>query len=775
MAFWTTASVYQWLTDHVSELNRAIVLEPVHTEAATTDPPRERLPWQAETPEQQPYESLFREQILTLAQRPQEFLSPASEAQQVDIQAAISGVAGAVLEVDAELRQLRFRLVPKHITEEQFWGRYFAAVARIKQQIMATETADDQDMVHVPMSPECSMRGDGEDDSVSLHGRWLHRDCDAGQAASKTSEMTDLVLSGHSGVEGAEGSFTSKRQLQPREQPQPALQRAALGDSGLDRPLMRLRLPGLATSQASSLTDAMVMSPTSEADTQSSRMQRDVLAAPASSASQWPGAAVASRPAATPATALPSPASNEPPTPSAKQPHEWEAHKRGSVSQAQSRPASSGSSLHAARLRRLADAFKAAQRAARIVDLQDHGTRERATAAVSPVKRAQRVAVWALFNPMADSPQALTDTGCDGAKMQIGGVLSGGLLQRAASLTADLGSISDMATLWIEIQQELRSHWNSARLLPCVLLDANVQADIALLQQQLQHLNCCIAQRRRQDHMRRKYLQAESSSSEDRPGAEGPVEGLFLQATGLPMYAPMLQDAAPASLAAEEGTWMLKMACQQLASDMAAFKAANPGCVLADFVRWTAGDRVSAGNRPEPALTVPNGSTYQGELWHKTDALPACLQIPLFDAVEQGEAVLQAIAGTTPAALFEQLFFAVTGLCLETAASSEILADNPTLQAAVAEVRSFAVATCRSPFSTAQADRVCQVFAHLEDMFRSSAAQATLGHDLDRRSSQRQPMPVPGRQTADAAASKDTFSEDLGDADILDLDDWMML
>ncbi|KAL7176495.1 hypothetical protein ACSBR2_029931 [Camellia fascicularis] len=33
-------------------------------------------------------------------------------------------------------------------------------------------------------------------------------------------------------------------------------------------------------------------------------------------------------------------------------------------------------------------------------------------------------------------------------------------------------------------------------------------------------------------------------------------------------------------------TWSLGVGCSQLLSDMQAFKAANPGCILEDFVRW---------------------------------------------------------------------------------------------------------------------------------------------------------------------------------------------
>ena len=50
-------------------------------------------------------------------------------------------------QADEGLRQLRFRLVPKYCSEEQFWHRYFAAVAKVKQQVAAQQAWGDFDML----------------------------------------------------------------------------------------------------------------------------------------------------------------------------------------------------------------------------------------------------------------------------------------------------------------------------------------------------------------------------------------------------------------------------------------------------------------------------------------------------------------------------------------------------------------------------------------------------------------------------------------------------
>lgn len=51
------------------------------------------------------------------------------------------------LQADDGLRQLRFRLVPKYCSEEQFWNRYFAAVERVKQQVKTEQMWGDFDML----------------------------------------------------------------------------------------------------------------------------------------------------------------------------------------------------------------------------------------------------------------------------------------------------------------------------------------------------------------------------------------------------------------------------------------------------------------------------------------------------------------------------------------------------------------------------------------------------------------------------------------------------
>ncbi|KAK9830325.1 hypothetical protein WJX72_011020 [[Myrmecia] bisecta] len=96
-----------------------------------------------------------------------------------------------------------------------------------------------------------------------------------------------------------------------------------------------------------------------------------------------------------------------------------------------------------------------------------------------------------------------------------------------------------------------------------------------------------------------------------------------------------------------------------LTSDIAAFKAANPGCVLEDFVRWhSPRDWV-------PDAAMPGGGrlsermSHQGglwrQLWEQTAARPAAEQKPLMDPELEGERVLHYLETLPPAAIWDQL------------------------------------------------------------------------------------------------------------------------
>ena len=99
-------------------------------------------------------------------------------------------------------------------------------------------------------------------------------------------------------------------------------------------------------------------------------------------------------------------------------------------------------------------------------------------------------------------------------------------------------------------------------------------------------------------------------------------------------------------------------------SDMAAFKAANPGCCFEDFVRWhSPGDWLGGDNGGGAGAGAPGrlsqrmaaaGGAWR-RLWAAARAAPAARQRPLMDARAAGERALHYLETLPPAALLDQL------------------------------------------------------------------------------------------------------------------------
>ncbi|KAJ2316066.1 hypothetical protein IWW52_003834 [Coemansia sp. RSA 2704] len=105
-----------------------------------------------------------------------------------------------------------------------------------------------------------------------------------------------------------------------------------------------------------------------------------------------------------------------------------------------------------------------------------------------------------------------------------------------------------------------------------------------------------------------------------------------------------------------------RLQCAELISDMQAFKAANPHCALADFVRW---------HSPRDWIVGPGQDEHHGrlsarmaeggaanlwqELWADARRIPAHQQPLLFDHSAEAEKVLHYLEGLPPHALFASL------------------------------------------------------------------------------------------------------------------------
>jgi hypothetical protein len=88
---------------------------------------------------------------------------------------------------------------------------------------------------------------------------------------------------------------------------------------------------------------------------------------------------------------------------------------------------------------------------------------------------------------------------------------------------------------------------------------------------------------------------------------------------------------------------------------MAAFKAANIGCCLEDFVRWhSPSDWIKEESRLSDRMASMNN--LWRELWDLAEEKPACEQLPLFDCEQEAEKILHYLETLPLNELFYQLW-----------------------------------------------------------------------------------------------------------------------
>ncbi|CAG9566628.1 unnamed protein product [Danaus chrysippus] len=224
------------------------------------------------------------------------------------------------------------------------------------------------------------------------------------------------------------------------------------------------------------------------------------------------------------------------------------------------------------------------------------------------------------------------------------------------------------------------------RAAECRVIDGAPNARTCLLHQKLQLLNCCIKRAQEGD------VNANGNSSEeeffdcsegegaedqlpwDRPvGRLNRLENATLK-SGVPLYVPRTQDPAPKTedQLEEDAELMVrmgdnakaselraKMMSASLLSDMEAFKAANPGAELCDFVRWYSprdwkpDDGGSLGDR----MLLPGNPWV--EAWTVARPVPAARQRRLFDETREAEQVLHFLKSRTVGGVAELLLPAI--------------------------------------------------------------------------------------------------------------------
>ena len=276
-----------------------------------------------------------------------------------------------------------------------------------------------------------------------------------------------------------------------------------------------------------------------------------------------------------------------------------------------------------------------------------------------------------------------------------------------------LGGIKPFAHLLNEFILEVRYRWESSQILPG-MPKGSPDHSHCLLQQKLQMINCCIEKKlARESRMTistevpnrdNKVDRADSESDEDeffecnesgsdednqevqnnqarKPSTGSPIpvwsriaEGRQCRYGKMKMmehddwlYVPICQDPTPMTedMLAEQAEVMLqlgmdsegtelraKMQSTSLLSDMESFKAANPGAILSDFIRWHSPrdweeDDKSTGKGKLSARMNSSGNLWQ-ETWDNAKPVAARRQKRLFDDTREAEKVLQYLSTLRP-------------------------------------------------------------------------------------------------------------------------------
>nr|AMK48037.1 putative rab3 gtpase-activating protein catalytic subunit [Lupinus angustifolius] len=319
------------------------------------------------------------------------------------------------------------------------------------------------------------------------------------------------------------------------------------------------------------------------------------------------------------------------------------------------------------------------------------------------------------------------------------------LVVKLAEVIGNFKNVRKMALFWRRFIVELGKLWSEEQHLPGVPTDEIPDLKSCLLYQQFQVINCCISRKRLHiiateslESMMKEadtnikhsdnyidgspaspVLYARLSTGELvlRIGADCLAGDLMLLETGEPVYSPFTQEGPllTEDLIREHEEFVLRTGsvgagCSQLLSDMQAFKAANPGSILEDFVRWHSPPDWSENE----AITEDSDVFYPGELstrgqlsrrmqkegnlwrqlWETSKPVPAVKQAPLFDEDLAVEGILNAFEDIHPSELFGQLFVSLLGLGFTIA--EPMLSGNNDLSKLFYECKEYVVATCQS-------------------------------------------------------------------------------
>ncbi|KAF8984584.1 Rab3 GTPase-activating protein catalytic subunit [Entomortierella lignicola] len=179
----------------------------------------------------------------------------------------------------------------------------------------------------------------------------------------------------------------------------------------------------------------------------------------------------------------------------------------------------------------------------------------------------------------------------------------------------------------------------------------------------------------------------------DKSKAVKAFKGMTLLKTGEPLVIPRLQDTGYMTLdmiqqqedlleelgsSADAAKTRAEIQSAQLVSDMSAFKAANAGCILGDFIRWYSPKDWDEQKQEMSARMADTGNFWQ-ELWEKSEPLSARQQKPLFDHCKEAEKALAYLKSLSSDQVFRSLIPTMFLIVYDSLASHPVSSVSPTV------------------------------------------------------------------------------------------------
>ncbi|KAF9116852.1 Rab3 GTPase-activating protein catalytic subunit [Mortierella sp. AM989] len=178
------------------------------------------------------------------------------------------------------------------------------------------------------------------------------------------------------------------------------------------------------------------------------------------------------------------------------------------------------------------------------------------------------------------------------------------------------------------------------------------------------------------------------------------LDGMTLLETGAPLVIPRLQDPGfmtqdmiqqqenlleELGSSADAAKTRAEIQSAQLVSDMSAFKAANTGCVLGDFIRWYS-PKDWDNQKQQMSVRMADSGNFWQELWEKSEALSARQQKPLFDHRKEAEQALSYLKSLTSVQVFTVLIPTMFLIIYDTLASHPASSVSPTVAKTLQEL-----------------------------------------------------------------------------------------